>query len=185
MRLFTALDLPNTLLATIDHLLERLRPTARLKWTPVSSLHITTKFIGEWPEARLEALISALREVPVSGPVDIEVRGLGWFPNPSSARVFWAGIRASPNLEDLARDTEKALAQLGIQPENRKFSPHLTLARIPQPAPALGDLRRAVASIPSEAFGQFRTEQFFLYQSRLSPKGSTYTKLAGFPLERL
>ena len=61
MRLFTALDLPCEVTGKLEELLAKLRPTAPIHWTPPSNLHITTKFIGEWPEARLEEL---LRQCP-------------------------------------------------------------------------------------------------------------------------
>ena len=61
MRLFTGIDLPEPVLTNLSGLLERLRHTAHLKWTPVYNLHLTTKFIGEWPEARVPELIEHLR----------------------------------------------------------------------------------------------------------------------------
>ena len=82
MRLFTAIDLPPKMLEKLDHFLARLRPLANLRWTAVENLHITTKFIGEWPEARIEDMKTALRGVIQSGPIDVAVRGVGWFPNP-------------------------------------------------------------------------------------------------------
>jgi 2'-5' RNA ligase len=80
MRLFTAIDLPAATKAVLAAHLDRLRPLARLRWSPVDNLHITTKFIGEWPEAQLDVLKRALATVPPQ-PVAIAVRGLGWFPN--------------------------------------------------------------------------------------------------------
>jgi 2'-5' RNA ligase len=96
--------------------------------------------------------------------------------------VFWAGIQAS-DLADLARDTEEALAKLGIAKEQRAYSPHLTLARIKTPGkqPAL---LQAVAKLPSLEFGSFVADRFYLYQSRTAPSGSVYTKLSEFPLAK-
>jgi 2'-5' RNA ligase len=179
MRLFTGIDLPAEVTLRLDQLLARLRPAAPLKWSPPQNLHITTKFIGEWPAERLEELTSALRALPRREPFPIEVRGLGWFPNPHHPRVFWAGVHGD-GLERLARDTEEALAALGIPRESRPFAPHLTLARIKEPVP-LAALRREVASLDSDRFGAFRAERFHLYESRLTPSGSVYTKLFEFP----
>jgi 2'-5' RNA ligase len=61
--------------------------------------------------------------------------------------------------------------------ESRAFSPHLTLARIKERL-NLQPLRESIAALPSLDFGQFVADRFFLYQSRLGPKGSVYTKLA-------
>ena len=75
------------------------------------------------------------------------------------------------------------MAALGIKPEQRPFSPHLTLARIKEPVP-LQQLRETIARLPSPDFGRFLAERFYLYQSRLNPQGSVYTRLAEFPLSK-
>jgi 2'-5' RNA ligase len=181
MRLFTGIELAEPVVRAIARLLDTLRPTARIKWSPAGNLHITTKFIGEWPDERLQEVKTALAAVPRPGELRIAIRKLGFFPNPHSPRVFWAGIDADPGLAELAAATERALAPLGIAPEQRAFSPHLTLARIKEPVP-MQPLREAVASLPSLEFGEFTAGRFYLYQSRLAPSGSVYTKLAEFPL---
>jgi RNA 2',3'-cyclic 3'-phosphodiesterase len=178
MRLFTAIDLSEEVLANVERLIKRLRPTARIQWSPPTNLHITTKFIGEWPESRLAELKTALAGLPPRPPIPVGIARLGYFPNPHSPRVFWAGIQA-PGLEGLARDTDQALEELGVPPEKRAFSPHLTLARIKEPVPLTG-LLQAVAGLPSLDFGSFVAGRFYLYLSRLQPGGSVYTRLAEF-----
>jgi 2'-5' RNA ligase len=176
MRLFTGLDLPDEVVRTLRKLLDDLQPTARINWSPPENLHITTKFIGEWPEGRLDELKGALAALRPRGPIPVHIQKVGFFPNPHAPRVFWCGIDA-PGLDALAADTDRATTALGIPAENRPFSPHLTLARIKERL-NLQPLREAVAALPSLDFGQFVVDRFFLYQSRLSPKGSVYTKLA-------
>jgi RNA 2',3'-cyclic 3'-phosphodiesterase len=183
MRLFTALDIPGDILANLARLIERLRPTAHIQWSPADNLHITTKFIGEWPEARLDELQRVLAAIPPLPPLPIRIRNLGFFPNPRSPRVFWAGLEASGELAGLAGSTDQATAALGIEPEKRTFSPHLTLARIKEPVP-LDKLRAAIAALPSLEFGSFTADRFCLYQSRLRPSGSVYTKISEFPLSK-
>jgi RNA 2',3'-cyclic 3'-phosphodiesterase len=180
MRLFTGFDLPADVIRNIERLLERLRPLARIKWSPTDNMHVTTKFIGEWPEERLGELEDALAGLPPRAPAPVAIRGLGFFPNAKSPRVFWAGIEA-PDLAGLAADADRALEPLGIQPEKRAYSPHLTLARIKEPIP-MQPLREAIAKLPSVDFGEFTVDRFWLYRSRLTPSGSVYTKLSGFPL---
>lgn len=174
MRLFTAIDLPAEMLERIGEFLARLRPLAKLRWTPVENLHITTKFIGEWPETRIEEMKSALGGVPRAGPVAVAVRGVGWFPNPRHPRVFWAGIEAGEPLVALARATEQSVARLGVPVEARDYSPHLTLARVKENV-RIDDV---VAAAGNPDFGAFQTSSFFLY---LSFDGK-YSKLAEFPL---
>ena len=180
MRLFTAIDLPEKIEDDLERLIERLRPAAPIKWSPRDNLHVTLKFIGEWPEERLEELKSALRAIPVRDPIPISIEGLGWFPNPHNPRVFWVAVHAPDSLKALAREVDRALAPFGIEKEKREYSPHLTLARIKEPVP-LQRLRQEIAALLTVEFGSFTADRFFLYQSRLQPSGSVYTKLAEFP----
>jgi 2'-5' RNA ligase len=181
MRLFTALDLAPGVAANLERLLEQLRPTARIQWSPPANLHITTKFIGEWPDARLAELRTALAAVPPRAAIAVRIHHLGFFPNPHAPRVFSCGIDA-PGLSELAGDTDRATAALGVAPETRAFSPHLTLARI-KDRPNLQPLREAIAGLPELEFGSFAAAGFCLYQSQLRPGGSVYTKLAEFPFQ--
>jgi len=177
MRLFTAIDLPAGIKLRLSALLERLRPMAKLSWTVPEHLHVTIKFIGEWPDPRLDEMKRALAAVPRPGPIELAVRGLGWFPDDRNPRVFWAGIEASPKLYTLAHDTGQSLASLGVVLETREFHPHLTLARRKNPVP-IDRLRREIAEISSADFGGVHSESFFLYLS----KGGKYVKLNEFPL---
>ncbi len=183
MRLFTGIGLDPGVVAKLDGLLDRLRPTAplpsprgSLRWSRAENLHITTQFIGEWPEERLGELVAALRGVRGEGAIRIAVRGLGWFPNPHSPRVLWAGVEAPPALGELARATGEALAGIGVKIEDRPFRPHLTLARIKDPGQA-APVRRAIAALESTDFGESAADRFFLYLSRRGAGGSVYTKL--------
>jgi RNA 2',3'-cyclic 3'-phosphodiesterase len=180
MRLFVGLDLPAELVRSLDGLLAELRPTARIQWSPPANLHITTKFIGAWPEARLPELTEALAAIPGRPPIPVHIRRVGFFPNPHAPRVFWCGIEA-PGLAELAAATDGATATLGIESEKRAFSPHLTLARIKERVD-LQPLREKVVALPSLDFGMFEARSFFLYLSKPGPKGSVYTKLSEFPL---
>jgi 2'-5' RNA ligase len=181
MRLFTAIDIPGDLTEALHSFVSRLRPTAKISWSPIENLHITTKFIGEWPEQRLDEMKRVLASVPRTGSLEIAVKGLGWFPNPGRPRVFWAGVDGGGPLRTLARCTDGAAAELGVPGEKRDYSPHLTLARIRETV-VLDRLHQALESLPAGCgfdFGSFRATEFFLYLSA----GGRYTQLAGFPLE--
>ena len=175
MRLFTAIDISVEVRDELRKLLNRLRPLAKLKWSPVENMHITTKFVGEWPEQRLEEMKRVLDTVVFPEAIDIEVRGLGWFPNPKRPRVFWAGVRAGAALPALAHETERAAASLGVPVEDRPYAPHLTLARLKDPV-ALDALRSAIAGLETYSFGTFQANAFSLYLSA----GGKYTRLAEF-----
>jgi len=180
MRLFTAIDPPVEMLEKLGEFLAQLRPLAKLRWTQVENLHITTKFIGEWPEARMGEMIAALdgrvANPPQSGSlhhIEIRVRGVGWFPNERRPHSFWAGVEGGEPLTELARATEQAVATLGVPVETRVYSPHLTLARVKDKV-RIDDV---VAAAGAPDFGTLRVCSFFLY---LSLNGK-YSKLAEFP----
>ncbi len=182
MRLFTALDLPDDILPRLERLLTALRPEAAIKWSPLDNLHITTKFIGEWPEDRLPELDAILNTLRQREPVNIELRDLGWFPTGHSPRVLWAGVHGGDALTNLAAQTDNALATLGIVKEIHPFSAHLTLARIKNPVP-LQRLRAKVLEFQSTSIGEFQASNFYLYRSDPGSNSSIYRKLRTYPFE--
>ncbi len=169
-------------MGSLTDLLRPLQLKARLQWTPPENLHVTTKFLGEWPSEKLQLVLDALREVPKPAAFAMAVERLGFFPNPYSPRVLWAGVRAPQALAQLAHDTDRALKAVGVPAETRAYSPHVTLARV-KPASALDDLRAAVAKHESAEFGWMEVTAFHLYLSRPAPGGSVYEKQATFPFQ--
>jgi 2'-5' RNA ligase len=179
MRNFTAIDLPSTILLRLERLLSALRPEAQIKWSPLDNLHITTKFIGEWREERLPELTDALASVLPCEPFQVELKGVGWFPNRRSPRVLWLGVNGGEALADLARRTEEKLQALGIPKEDREFRPHLTLARIKSPV-SLSKLRQRIDEMESAEFGSFSVSCFSLFRSDPGSNSSIYRKLRDF-----
>ena len=179
MRLFTGIDLPEAVRERLERLLMHLRPAAHLKWSPVYNLHVTLKFIGEWPEEKLPQLEAALRSIPRRAEIPIEVKNLGWFPNAHHPRVFWAAVLGGDALAALARDTEAVVEPLGVAKEDRAFTAHLTLARIKEAVP-LQALRTAIEQLGSAEFGNFLADRFYLFRSQPGAAGSIYTKLSEY-----
>jgi len=194
MRLFIALDIDDAVRERLGRFIDGVRnfaPDAR--WVNPESLHVTLKFIGEQPEDSVEKIKQTLSAIDAA-TTEIQFRGYGFFPTPKSARVFWIGMEAGPQLGALAAAIDERLSALGVAEENRSFSPHLTLARgaggSGSPRRNRGDrpnrtfqrLQEKLSALPALEFETMRPREFFLFQSRLSPKGSKYTKLAGFAL---
>jgi 2'-5' RNA ligase len=192
MRLFVALDIDAEIRQRITRYMDDLRRAVpNVKWVAVESLHVTLKFIGEFPDTEVGEIKHVLSHV--SGPsFELSFRQAGFF-TPRSPRVFWVGIEAGPELKGLALAVDQALEPLGIAREERAFTPHLTLAREgsgrPQGArsdrnkPKMYELRAKVEAMPAPDFGTMLARECFLYQSKLSPKGAQYTKLHRFALE--
>ncbi len=191
MRLFVGIDIPDDIRRGISGYVDRARAIApAAKWVNPDSYHVTLKFIGEFPEQRLDELKSALANVHAPG-FDIAFRDVGFF-TPRRPLVFWLGVHADDRLSKLAAAVDDATSQLGIRREDREYSPHLTLARTgsgrPQGSPRdrnkppMWQLRDAAPSLPKPDFGTMTAQAFFLYESKLSPKGAQYTKIARFGL---
>ncbi len=165
MRLFTGIE-------PAAAVIENLRPLlAKIKSVPEANLHITTKFIGEWPEARLEELKDALSCMKPPSRFDVKVAGLTFL-----AKALCAEIEAGPELPELARVANETLETLGCTHETRPYLPHLTLARPKHEN--IGELRRMVSQMGKPDFGSFEVTEFHLYLSR----ASVYTKLATWQL---
>jgi len=196
MRIFIGIDLDPEIRARIERFIRGVQgfaPDAR--WVRGESLHITLKFIGEQTPEQVEAIAESLRRVAGSA-FEIRVSGHGFFPTAKAPRVFWIVIHAGPQLAELAGNVDAAVAELGIAYEDRPYSPHLTLARggarraSGSPKWRKGDdpntlfsaLQKRLAGIGEIDFGKMTVREFILYQSRLSPGGSKYTKLQSLPL---
>lgn len=188
MRTFIAIDLPESLHAALHReqsALRRAAPEAR--WTRPEGVHLTLKFLGEITDRQGEEVREALAALAPFEKFSVEVKGFGFFPDSRRPRVFWVGVEAPPALAELARKVEQALARLGFAPENRPYKPHLTLARFkePRPQPALLAALHERTQGTTDAFslGRFEVSEFFLYESKLTPAGAEYRKLARFPGE--
>jgi 2'-5' RNA ligase len=197
MRIFIGIDLELEVRARIERFLEGVQSFApEARWVRPESLHITSKFIGEQPTERVEAITERLQRIE-SNAFDIRVGGYGFFPTAKAPRVFWIGIQAGPQLAELAGTIDTAAAELGIPREDRPYSPHLTLARAGgrsgSPKWRKGDgpnatfavLEKRIMTMGELDFGKIMAREFILYQSQLSPGGSKYTKLQRFPLRQI
>jgi len=182
MRLFTGIAIADRVVAHLEQALAPLRSAAPIKWSPAANFHITTKFIGAWPDARLSELTDALAAIDPPGPFEIAVARFGFVPNPHRPRVLLAGVQAGPGLAELVRKIEDALEPLGSAREQRAYTPHVTLARIANED--IRSLREHIASMTNFDFGSFEATDFHLYLSRPERGGSVYSSLAAFPLTK-
>lgn len=183
MRLFTALELNPKVVTQLTELVRRLRRYNGIRWVHPLNMHVTLKYIGEWPGERLAEIVHACGKVklpPVHTVLNVPLAGLGFFPSSRSPRVFWVGAENTPALRKLASGVDAALQPLGIAPEVRPYQPHLTLGRVGKDV-NLDDLLRAVEDLPSREFGTINPDRFVLFESTLMPSGFMYRKLAEFP----
>jgi RNA 2',3'-cyclic 3'-phosphodiesterase len=189
MRLFIAVEMnqsvEDTAREVIDDLrarVTRLAPRARITWSAPDRIHITVRFIGEADEARAQAIRSALGPT-VDAPVfDVSVEGVGAFPAKGPPRVFWAGLTdGRDGLLEVERAVSHRLETL-VPVEDRPYAPHLTLARVKEPA---GVSRAALfEGLTTRQFGRVHVDAITLFESRLSSKGATHVPLQRSALRR-
>ena len=180
MRLFIAIEIPQSVRSTFAALLKDFSAIApQVKWVRAENLHVTLKFLGETQSTKLGPLQNALCAVRSAPPMNLEFRGLGFFPHEKRPRVFWAGMEASANLKTLAEEIDQAAHPLGFPLEERPFTPHLTLARF-QPPGIPPKLLQAIQEKSAQGFGSLRTGDFHLIESKLKPTGAEYTTVQTF-----
>lgn len=178
MRLFVALAMPEAVAQSLL-LLQGGVPGAR--WHPRENLHLTLRFIGEVDGREAADIDDALAAIRAPG-FTLELNGLGTFGN-RDPRQLWAGVRPNEALMHLQRKIESALQRIGLAPEPRKFTPHVTLARLK--APRRDKLMEYMSAHALYASAPFAVSAFALYESMLTPNGSLYTIEREYPLEFL
>jgi 2'-5' RNA ligase len=144
-------------------------------------MHVTVRFIGHQDDDGCARIRGVLDDpVPVA-PFTLRVEQLGSFPPRGSPRVIWAGLSGEiDKLHAIERDVTARLSRVGIPPEERPYSPHLTLGRVKEP----GGLKAAALfeALADVALGATSVEAITLFESRVSSKGPTYIVLQRTPL---
>ena len=188
MRLFIGVELDEQVRDRAAAIAESLRiqlgRRINARWIPAANLHITLWFIGEVADDRADELLDALRPPFVEPSFDIHVAGLGAFPASGAPRVIWLGVQSGGDrLVRLHAELADRLQPLGIEPERRAYSAHLTIARVKDVSGSKRDvqLRAAFPALAAVA-GQCRVAAVTVFRSRLSPKGAAYEPLLRVPL---
>jgi len=188
VRSFIAIELPAELkegLAQLEAQLKLGKPSA-VKWVDPSSIHLTLKFLGNIAVDRISAITRAMEEATRElSPFQLKVTGLGVFPNLKRVQVAWVGIGGEVDkLGQLQQRIESNLVPLGFTAESRRFTPHLTLARLrdrasPDERQRFGQL---IASTKFEAVYTIKVDALNLMRSQLTREGAIYSRLSSVGL---
>jgi RNA 2',3'-cyclic 3'-phosphodiesterase len=187
VRLFVGVELNETVrrsaAAIAAAAAERLGRQVRARWIPPNNLHITLWFIGHVTEDRAQHILRAVDRPFATRAFELQVAKLGTFPPSGPPRVIWLGIDAgAESLNRLHGELAARFAPIGITPEPRPYSAHLTIARVSSSERgSSSSLRASIRAIPAAA-GGCRVESVTVFQSHLSPKGATYEALLRVPL---
>jgi RNA 2',3'-cyclic 3'-phosphodiesterase len=190
LRAFIAVEIPSGIRTMIDESTAELRAEIGplVRWVAVENMHLTLKFLGDVSASNIDMLSQILRaEADLFDCFNMQVGGLGCFPNAKRPRVLYIGIQAPPALEALQRGIEAASRRLGYESEDRGFSPHLTIGRVRQGVtPAEQQtIRHALEHTQIDSLGTARVDSLHLYKSDLKPSGSVYTRLYSAPLRNI
>lgn len=178
MRLFAAIDLPWEL----RHRIAALGTTGiqGARWVPPENHHMTLRFIGEVPPHRAEEIDLALAAIRGRG-FELTLAGVGTFSKGGRATALFVRVERNPRLEHLQTKIETALQRAGLDPERRRFQPHVTLARLDNaPEVRLASFVQAHNLFRGEPF---RVEHFTLFSSLLGKEQSVYTAEVEYGLE--
>ncbi len=176
IRAFIAIRLPSEVKEALRLAQAQLdRGSVSINWARPESMHLTLRFLGEVDESLTDALGVGIESAASGiGPFRLAVEGVGAFPNRRRPRVIWAGIGESEVLTGLQRRVEENVEALGFAPEDRPFSPHLTLCRIKTPEDSM--LMGGVLAGPDPPLkAEFTVSSVVLFKSVLRPKGAEYT----------
>jgi len=182
IRTFVAIELPDAVRAFLHKVSSDLRKAGGdVKWVRAESIHLTLKFLGN---VRRETLPDLETEITAAlcdqRPFDLQVIGLGTFPNLRNPRVVWVGLGDPSNsLAPVVARLESRLEPLGFPKEKRPFSPHLTLGRF-RSAKGNGDLIEALRQGMDVSGPSFTANHAVLFQSLLKPSGAEYSALRRF-----
>lgn len=177
IRLFIAVPLSKKQVAEVAILQSRLKHQLfGVRWIKPAGLHLTLHFLGESAEEKLTPIKTKMENLAGShSRFAFNLQGSGVFPSPARAKILWLGLgQGAKELTALATKLQTELAALGFKPENRKYSPHLTIGRIRQPVAEnlLKDM-----FLNNQAFKSQTTqaEYFDLMESRLQASGAEYS----------
>ena len=185
MRLFIAIELPSEIKQGIAKVQEQLRETgANAGWTRPEGIHLTLKFLGEVEESRIDEIRKALiAAVGSNNKLSLSIAGAGAFPNEKNPRVLWIGVTGDvEKLGSLQAAVENAMTGLGFEREGRRFSPHLTLARIKFLKPR-DNWQQKIESIRNVKLGEFEAGHISMMKSELKREGVVYTEVGRVELK--
>lgn len=183
LRLFWAINLPAQLKAKLAALQEKLKGVdADVKWVEEENFHLTLQFLGNVAAAKLTILTENMQKTLSGFPsFQLQLRGVGFFPNHRRPRVFWTGVAGNLlALQQLQERVQKANLLSGFPAEERDFRPHLTLARLRSNRglnALLATVKELELSGTVTSVGEFSVTSVDLMKSELSRRGSTYTLL--------
>ncbi len=183
MRCFLAIPCSGAVASALESPRDTLNERTSLNPVKTTNFHLTIKFLGETGGGQLEDLERAFHSrLPTPGPLTLSVHQVGVFPNVKSPSVAWAGIEPTIDLQRLHESVESIAVDLGFEPEDHDFTPHVTLGRFKQGSRHSETVLNWIKEYEGTQFGTFEATRIRLYESELSEDGPNYTERVNWPL---
>ncbi|RKF23222.1 RNA 2',3'-cyclic phosphodiesterase [Altericroceibacterium spongiae] len=177
-RLFIGIALP---LRVKDLLIDCMEGLDGARWQDEDQLHLTLRFVGDVDAPLANDLAARLRMVAAeSTAFPVAIDGVGHFERKKKPHTLWAGLSPSPDLLVLQRKVERVCQLVGLEPETRRFTPHITLARLNS---ATGPIAPFLANHARLQSPPFMVDHIILYESHLSRNGSMYEAVMRYSLK--
>lgn len=178
MRCFLGLSVPQDIRETLAAQCHAWRQAGlEGAWVKPENYHVTVRFLGNVTEEQRTRLDATLEPaLAACAPLRLRVAGMGAFPNPRRPRVVWAGLEILEGaFEPVAREVEAGARAMGLPPETKAVTPHITLLRFRRPPD--GDVLKRCIDAEMASPGDFIAGGVALWRSKLLPGGAEYQLL--------
>ena len=174
-RLFVAVRPPDFIR---EFLIAAMGGISGARWQKDEQIHLTLRFVGEVDRHRADDVHAALGAIH-HPRFEIAIQGLGMFDRRGQPETVWAGVIPHEPLKTLHNKIDASLARVGVEPEQRAYFPHITLARLKRSS---GPVRGLLEQSGGLASPLFPVDAFSLFESQLTPDGAVYTEVERYSL---
>ena len=183
IRSFISIELPNVITRSMADLIADLRKTGTdVAWVRPEKIHLTLKFLGNTDDLLIPKIKERTsKKLSHYNAFYIRIVGVGCFPSEKRPRVLWIGVENSEDLKNIQKDLDAEVAEFGFIPEERPFSPHLTIGRV-RSQKGIAEMLRRFNEFRTADFGAFEVKSIHIMKSELKPAGAEHTSIAEIPI---
>src|SRR3990172_3394578 len=186
IRAFISIEIPQEIKRKISLVQEQFKTIeTQVSWVRLASIHLTIKFLGYISEEQISEIKNCMAAASFDIPrFTINIKGMGVFPNPNYPRVIWLGLEDKFDyLFRLQKGINDCLEKKGFEPEERGFTPHLTIGRI-KSLKKKNQLIQGIYLYKNINVGNFWEEKINFMRSKRTRGGFFYNTFEGFKLRR-
>jgi 2'-5' RNA ligase len=161
-----------------EALIDTMEALEGARWQDDEQLHLTMRFVGEVEREAANDLAAALASIALPS-FELELEGVSHFERKGRPTAIWARVRPAPELERLRAKIERACDLVGLGGETRRFTPHITIARLNSHTGPIVDW----STRNSDLRANWQVDGFSLFESHLLASGAQYEVAVHYPLQ--